>query len=254
MVNNMTVALVKDIKSYFFVSFIFVLSIALPSESTTQPTDSIHLDFKSLRTSVTYLSETYPKKYPDGKKFLYDIAALEKRLDDLKKSGKHDTNANKNTGSIIVQALELQRNALTANPLVSEYPIIFVVREQYKPDHHNTATIFQAGEVNTASFSGGGALKVIDFGNDGKVSTLIEVPSGIVRDPEVHFSGEKIVFSLRENISDDYHIYEVNRDGTGLRQVTSAAGVSDIDPLYLPDDDIVFSSTREPSSACVTNI
>ena len=35
-------------------------------------------------------------------------------------------------------------------------------------------------------------------------------------------------------------------DGTGLRQLTTGAGISDIDPIYLPDGDILFSSTREP--------
>ena len=249
---KLLVALTNNLTSYFFLCIFIVISIALPAIGTTQQTNSIQFDFESLRKSVNYLSETYPAKYPNGKEFLDEIAALEKKLDILVKSGKGDTDTNKQTGSIIGQANELHRKALTANPLVSEYSIIFVVREQYRPDHHNTATIFQAGEVNTASFTGGGALKAIDFGNGVTVTTLIETPSGIVRDPEVHFSGEKIVFSLRETISDDYHIYEINRDGTGLRRLTSAAGVSDIDPLYLPDDDIVFSSTREPKF-CMSN-
>ena len=41
-------------------------------------------------------------------------------------------------------------------------PILFVTRRQYKPDHHNTATLFQAGEVNTFKFEGGSALKAIE--------------------------------------------------------------------------------------------
>jgi hypothetical protein len=131
-------------------------------------------------------------------------------------------------------------------PLVSDYPILFVVRRQYNGDHHNTATMFQTGEINTKSFEGGGALKTIDLAAGGKVKTLIELPEGIVRDPEVHFDGSRIVFSMRKNIDDDYHIYEINADGSGLKQLTFGKGISDIDPLYLPDDTIVFSSTREP--------
>ena len=38
-------------------------------------------------------------------------------------------------------------------------------------------------------------------------------------------------------------IYEINADGTGLRQVTSGGG-HDFDPLYLPNGQIMFTSSR----------
>lgn len=82
--------------------------------------------------------------------------------------------------------------------------------------------------------------------------TLLETETGVIRDPELSFDGKRIVFSYRKNIDDDYHIYEINTDGSDLRQLTFAAGISDIDPLYLPDGGIVFSSTREPKY-CMCN-
>ena len=51
---------------------------------------------------------------------------------------------------------------------------------------------------------------------------------------------------MRRDIEDDYHIYEMNVDGSGLKQLTCSSHVSDIHPLYLPSGKIVFSSTREP--------
>ncbi|MFA7003041.1 MAG: hypothetical protein WC429_03290, partial [Verrucomicrobiia bacterium] len=112
--------------------------------------------------------------------------------------------------------------------------------------------MFQTGEINTSKFEGGSALKTIDFAKGGEVKTLIESADGVVRDPEMHFGGTKIIFSMRKNIQDDYHIYECNADGSGLRQLTFASGVTDIDPLYLPDGSIAFSSTREPKY-CMCN-
>ena len=133
-----------------------------------------------------------------------------------------------------------------------EHPILFVVRHQYAPDHHNTETFFQRGEINTASYRPGGALKVFDPKTK-QVRTLVDAgTTGLVRDPEVSFDGKKIVFSMRKSIEDDTHIYEINADGTGLRQLTFAKGVSDIDPLYLPDGGILFVSTREPKY-CMCN-
>ena len=147
-------------------------------------------------------------------------------------------------------------NALK-NPDLVKAPILFVARHQYPGDHHNTATIFQTGEINTAKFTPGAALRIADFSRldangQPEIRTIFETQDGVIRDPEVSFDGKKILFSFRQNISDDYHIYEINADGTGLRQITSGSGVSDIDPIYLPNGQILFSSTREPKF-CMCN-
>jgi hypothetical protein len=147
------------------------------------------------------------------------------------------------------------RDILVAHPFLRENPILFVVRHQYKPDHHNTATMFQTGTVNTGKFQGGGAIRVLDLsqGFPGTVTTLFDPgKTGAVRDPDVHFSGSKFIFSMRRRIDEDYHIYELDADGARLRQLTAASGVTDIDPLYLPDDSIAFTSTREPKF-CMCN-
>ena len=129
--------------------------------------------------------------------------------------------------------------------------LVFVVRNQYKKDHHNTATIFQTGELNTNSFEGGAALKILNV-KTGETNSILTTETGVIRDPEISFDGQKILFSYRKNINDDYHIYEINADGSHLTQLTFALGISDIDPLYLPNNQIVFSSTREPKY-CMCN-
>jgi tricorn protease-like protein len=80
----------------------------------------------------------------------------------------------------------------------------------------------------------------------------VESKTGVVRDPELSFDGQKVIFSMRKSKDDSYSLYEINIDGTGLKQLTFAPGVSDIDPLYLPDGGIVFSSTRQPKY-CMCN-
>ena len=145
-----------------------------------------------------------------------------------------------------------QREAILTSPLLVARPILFAVRRQYRSDHHNTETMFQTGEINTSSFEGGGALKTIDLAHGGKVTTLLEVPRGVARDPEVSFDGRKILFSMRRDRDDDYHIYEMDAGGTGLRQLTFGSGLTDIDPMYLPCGRILFTSTREPKY-CMCN-
>jgi len=213
----------------------------------------------ALRAAILDLRQTFPQQYTRGQEFLQRLEGYEKRLADLEAAwARADETALQQAPQLLDEIRSLQREALLANPLVCGQPLLFVVRPQYRPDHHNTETMFQTGEINTGSFQGGGALKVLHVCRQARnavecrVQTLLEVPEGIIRDPEVHFDGGKIIFSLRRNIEDDYHLYEINADGTGLKQLTFAAGVTDIDPLYLPDDSIAFSSTREPKY-CMCN-
>ena len=207
---------------------------ALPAQPTAP---------QGLRAAVQDIQATFGAKYPAAGQCLARLDALEKRLAAATAAERPALEA---------ELAGLAREALPANPLLTAQPIAFVVRAQYRSDHHNTATMFQTGEINTQSFRGPGALKAVDFAAGGKVRTILEVPEGIVRDPEVSFEGRRILFSMRRDIRDDYHIYEINADGTGLRQLTWGSGLSDIDPLYLPDGRIVFTSTREPKY-CMCN-
>lgn len=138
-----------------------------------------------------------------------------------------------------------------AKSVLAGKQIIYIERDQFAPDHHNTATLFQYGEINENSFAPGGAMRIFDV-DSRKSKTLIELKDGIVRDPEISFDGKKVIFSMRKSKEDFYHIYEMNIDGTNLKQLTSAEGISDIDPLYLPDGGIVFTSTRQPKY-CMCN-
>jgi hypothetical protein len=199
----------------------------------------------TLRAAIEDLSSEFGERYPNGPSYLERLSTLQEQLRSEVSSVK----------AAAQSALEqLERESLLANPLVSGQPLLFVVRQQYRPDHHNTATFFPAAqhEHNDGAFTPGSALKMIDLAAGGIVRSILDVPKGVVRDPEVHFDGQRIVFSMRRDASDSYHVYEINADGTGLRQLTFARDVDDLDPLYLPDEDIVFSSTREPKY-CMCN-
>ncbi len=202
------------------------------------------LNLMSLEKTIRFLSKRY-SSYP-AKKYLSQLKLIKNKVANLEKTLEDEPN-------LIDQVKAFQREALIANPLVSDHPIMFVVRKQYKRDHHNTATLFQNGEINTKKYDPPGLIKMIDFKKNGAVKTLVNGgPTALARDPEVHFSGKKIVFSMRKNIDDDYHIYEIDSDGKNLKELTRAKQVADIDPLYLPDDSIVFTSTREPKY-CMCN-
>jgi len=88
----------------------------------------------------------------------------------------------------------------------------------------------------------GGKLLAVDV-NTGRRRVLIDDPQGGVRDPVVSYDAKKILFSYRKGKSHHYHLYEINVDGSGLRQLTDGP-YDDIEACFLPDRDIVFVSSR----------
>ncbi|MDR2762859.1 MAG: hypothetical protein LBB88_09680, partial [Planctomycetaceae bacterium] len=195
------------------------------------------------------------------------------RMDYFQTSGQLNSEKNSLRTKYLTDLIEREKNKpiiARQNPLLNAQPILYVVREQYRPDHHNTATIFQKDEINEGSFRGGSSLRIWNPKDD-SVAVLLEVPEGIARDICLSFDATKLLVSIRRNKQDDYHIYELqlkpflngtqktfivtkNTDLTNspLRQLTFLSGVSDIDPLYMPTGEIVFAATREPKY-CMCN-
>ncbi len=120
-------------------------------------------------------------------------------------------------------------------------PIVYVARRQYAPDHHNTGTDFTAGDVSCHNVRGGAAIRRLDGTN---MVTLLDCPKGVIRDLEVSYDASRLLFSMRRAAYENFAIWEMNADGTGLRRITDGKG-ADIDPAYLPDGRIVFSSNRD---------
>jgi len=67
---------------------------------------------------------------------------------------------------------------------------------------------------------------------------------GHAADPEISYDGKKILFSMRRNRDSNWHLYEMNIDGTNLIQLTDQTVGHDMDPIYLPNGQIIFASTR----------
>jgi HEAT repeat protein len=78
---------------------------------------------------------------------------------------------------------------------------------------------------------------------DGKLTRLTHLKSGAVFKPEPFFDGTKVLFSMRRDGEDWFHLYEINVDGTGLRPLTDGP-FNDFGGVYMPDGRIVFCSDR----------
>ncbi len=121
--------------------------------------------------------------------------------------------------------------------------IVFATRGRNYLDMHWYANFgyYAEGTKRTAYTLGGGLYKINLQTN--KLTTLVDAKNGSVRDPQVHYSGEKIIFSYRKSETANYLLYEINCDGTNLKQLTFGK-YDDIEPSYFPDGRIIFVSSR----------
>ena len=81
-----------------------------------------------------------------------------------------------------------------------------------------------------------------------RLETLLSSPDGVIRDPDVSFDGKKILFAWKKSDrKHDYHLFEMDVESRVIRQITFDLGHADYEGCYLPNGDIVFSSTRNVS-------
>ncbi|MDO5566138.1 MAG: hypothetical protein Q4G59_05730 [Planctomycetia bacterium] len=84
---------------------------------------------------------------------------------------------------------------------------------------------------------------------DGSVSTrvILDMPTGIIRDPSLSYDGKTLAFSMRKtdhNGGDDFHLYTMPIKSQTPTQITFGPGTADMDPEWLSDGNLVFTSTR----------
>ncbi|HUT11918.1 MAG TPA: hypothetical protein VMY42_15565 [Thermoguttaceae bacterium] len=130
-----------------------------------------------------------------------------------------------------------------AGPMAGVEEIVFAVRATGGDGHWYANFGYWASDENRMMYGpDGGRLCRLDL-RTGEVRTVLDDPGGGVRDPQVHYDGNKILFSYRRAGSKYYHLHEINADGSGLRQLTDGP-YDDLEPIYLPDGEIMFCSSR----------
>ena len=129
-----------------------------------------------------------------------------------------------------------------AGPMRDVVDIVFAARGVNPTDGHWYANFgYYSHDPNRKAYTEGAKLYRLNLATR-ELTTLLADPKGGVRDPQVSYDGKKILFSYRPGGTEQYHLYEINADGTALKQLTSGP-YDDFEPAYLPDGGIVFVSS-----------
>ncbi len=148
------------------------------------------------------------------------------------------------------------RRMTLANPLLDFDDLLLVKRAPGSYTHMSDQYF------GWFSRPGGGLYIMKNFRTDNPSLHCLtdQLPEGSIIRPDISYDGKRVLFAHckhypgladeankldKSNVPEDafYHLYEMNLDGTGLRQLTHGK-YDDFDGRYLPDGRIVFLSTR----------
>jgi len=170
-------------------------------------------------------------------------SALRKEIEDLfTKKPLHDDARWLNLYVRVCEARREQR----LRALLKRVPTIVFAQHFNMGGSHYAYTEGQSDAQAERNFFPGTKLCRLDFkGTHGRVTTLIRDDDGVIRDPNISWDGQKILFAWKKsNRLDDYHLYELDVATRAVRQITFGLGCADYEGAYLPNGDIVFNSTR----------
>lgn len=173
--------------------------------------------------------------------FSRELAELEVGKRALAELGQKPEDNNK-VKDLYLAVRKIKRSIAFKNPLLDFSSLLLV--DSPRPAASPALCDHESGHRAGYNAGNGGRLLVLDgLFPGGKVTRLAPERPGAFLKPDLHFNARKVVFTFKPHDEDAYHLYEINLDGTGLRQITSGQ-YDDMDPCYLPDGRFVFLSTR----------
>jgi len=130
--------------------------------------------------------------------------------------------------------------------------IVYAVRQHTSVDADGTVTIDVAGGMGQVMDYGrympGGRLEVYDLKTDEKTNILEDYPTADVSSVDVSFDGTTVLFTMKKDRDDNYHVYSsgVDRGVDGKFAVTQLTfgPYDDQQAIFSPGGRIVFTTNQ----------
>ena len=173
---------------------------------------------------------------PDLTAELRQLRVLERLLDALDRKKLDEETARETYFAV----RRLKRGIMLKNPAVDFAQVLFIDQ----PYPQGAEWPHQARHRNGMMAVPGGRLLLLDeLSPAGKLRKLAAHKPASFWRPDLSFDAKRVLFCCKPHDEKSFHLYEVNIDGTGLRQLTFGE-YDDLDPIYLPDGHIMFVTTR----------
>ena len=141
---------------------------------------------------------------------------------------------------IYLAVRRLKRRIAFRNPLLDFSSVLFIDQPYPRGGAWTHQAIHRLGH---RAVPGGRLLRLDGLHPGGTVRTLYPEKPGSFWRPDVSFDGRRTLFCYKAADEKSFHLFEANVDGSGIRQITDSE-YDDVDPIYMPDGRIVFTTTR----------
>ncbi len=173
---------------------------------------------------------------PDVNSELAELSRLEQRL-------KTETNSAEDAAAgdaLHFAVRRVKRQIMFKNPSL-DFSRLLLIDQPYPqgPEWQHEAV----HRMGHRAIPGGRLLLLEGLHPGGQVQQLAPDRPGSFWRPELSFDGQRVLFCYKAHDDKSFHLYEINVDGTAPRQLTDGP-YDDIDPIYLPDGRIMFTTTR----------
>ena len=197
------------------------------------------------RQTLAYVQETAPLP-----QFSEELKTLERKAEQTADDAERQT--------LYAEIKNLRRRIILSHPALDFQRLLINKRPPPAFSHQSDQYLGRYSGL------GDGLVILDDWKTDPKPTGVLsgQLPPGSMLHPDLSFDARKILFSYCDHGEPRadlrrFFVYEVNVDGSGLRQITGTAidplegfegrqtvMIEDWDPSYLPDGGIAFISTR----------
>ncbi|MAG94016.1 MAG: hypothetical protein CMJ48_09730 [Planctomycetaceae bacterium] len=209
------------------------------------------IDVPAMQRAVADLCTQFPKTFPSRRAALARVAEIEQHKIAILKALEADDE------TALEQLRELQaahRELLLANPLIDFKELLVVKRSTRSPALGLPYNWQGNSALPRRGFDDEIARLSLDSA-DAELTRLYKPDKPVfVGDVDLHFDANTLLFSSI-GTHDRWQVFEIDVDGSGLRQVTEGEydDIDNYDACYLPDGRIVFGSTRSFASVPCVN-
>jgi formylglycine-generating enzyme required for sulfatase activity len=194
-----------------------------------------------LERAIDDLTTTCPDRFP-GRQYRARWEEFVGKFGELKPEELDTPEAVQQLDTLTAQFEAFRREVLLSNPLLDFRQVLFVKRSG--PGNGLPANWQSNSQIRQKTFDD--SIELLSLDNlDGETDTLFKPSGGLmVSDVDLHFDADRLMFSMMDANS-RWQVWEINADGTGLRQITPSDpdDVDHYDSCYLPDGRIIFTST-----------
>ncbi len=173
---------------------------------------------------------------PDLNGELAELEQLEQQITAAAATASDDTIAEET----YVAIRRIKRRITFKNPHLDFSQVLFIDQPYPQGPEWQHEAVHRMGH---RAVPGGRLLVLEGLHPDGQIRQLAPDRPGSFWRPDVSFDGDRVLFCYKAHDEPSFHLYEVAPNGSGLRQLTDSP-YDDIDPIYLPDGHIAFTTTR----------